>query len=325
MKLMINVRLEENVVVTEGFTQEHLSKIQAVSEDLDIVVPQTVEETQSEIRDTEIVFGDFSPRHVRRGVHYLRWVQSIGSGIDDLLFDDFVNSQITPDQRQGDRRNPPGRPRLGPDPGSYPWHTHRSQGEDVECPNAYPSPFMGAGGHDPWRVRAWRHGRRGGASGPGVRDANLALDSENVNKPSFVEEVWPLDRFYDLLEVSDIVVICLPLTNETRGVFNAKAFSHMRNHALLINVTRGDIVDGPSLLEALEKGAIGGAGLDTSPGEPLPDDHPFWNMENVVVTPHTAGGSPVRVARIVDVFCDNLKRYLEGRPLTGVIDKHKGY
>ena len=161
------------------------------------------------------------------------------------------------------------------------------------------------------------------AQGFGMR--TLALDSENVNKPSFVEEVWPLDRFYDLLEVSDIVVICLPLTPETRGVFNAKAFSRMRNHALLINVTRGDIVDGPSLLEALEKGAIGGAGLDTSPGEPLSDDHPLWNMENVVVTPHTAGGSPVRVARIVDVFCDNLSRYLEGRPLTGVIDKRKGF
>ena len=94
MKLMINVRLEENVVVTEGFTQQHLSKIQAVSEDFDIVVPQTVEETQSEIRDTDIVFGDFS-RAMFAEARNLRWVQSIGSGIDGLLFDDFVNSDIT--------------------------------------------------------------------------------------------------------------------------------------------------------------------------------------------------------------------------------------
>ena len=94
MKLMINVRLEENVVVTEGFTQEYLSKIQAVSEDVDIVVPQTVEETQSEIRDTEVVFGDFSPAMFAEA-RKLRWVQSIGSGIDGLLFDDFVESDIT--------------------------------------------------------------------------------------------------------------------------------------------------------------------------------------------------------------------------------------
>ena len=324
MKLMINVRLEENVVVTEGFTREHLNKIQAVSEDLDIVVPQTVEETQSEIRDTEIVFGDFSPEMFAEA-RDLRWVQSIGSGIDGVLFDDFVESDVTLTSAKGT---------VGIHLADHAWALILALTRGIHT----------ALREKTWRVRMSMRAKSWelagmtmgvfGLGGTGVEVARraqgfgmrtLALDSEQVNKPSFVEEVWPLDRFYDLLEVSDIVVICLPLTDETRGVFNTKAFSHMRNHALLINVTRGDIVDGPSLLEALEKGVIGGAGLDTSPGEPLTDDHPLWNMENVVITPHTAGGSPVRVARIVDVFCDNLKRYLDGRPLTGVIDKHKGY
>lgn len=324
MKLMINVRLEENVVVTEGFTREHLNKIQAVSEDLDIVVPQTVEETQSEIRDTEIVFGDFSPEMFAEARN-LRWVQSIGSGIDGVLFDDFVESDVTLTSAKGT---------VGIHLADHAWALILALTRGIHT----------ALREKTWRVRmsmranSWELAGMTmgvfGLGGTGVEVARraqgfgmrtLALDSEQVNKPSFVEEVWPLDRFYDLLEASDIVVICLPLTDETRGVFNARAFSHMRNHALLINVTRGDIVDGPSLLEALENGVIGGAGLDTSPGEPLADDHPLWNMDNVVITPHTAGGSPVRVARIVDVFCDNLKRYLEGRPLTGVIDKHKGY
>ena len=324
MKLMINVRLEENVVVTEGFTQEHLSKIQAVSEDFDIVVPQTAEETQAEILDTDIVFGDFS-RAMFAEARNLRWVQSIGSGIDGVLFDDFVESDIILTSAKGT---------VGTHLADHAWALilALTRGIHTALREKTWSVRM------PIRARSWELAGMTlgvfGLGGTGVEVARraqgfgmrtLALDSEEVSKPSFVEEVWPLDRFYDLLEESDIVVICLPLTPETRGVFNAKAFSHMRNHALLINVTRGDIVDGPSLLEALEKGAIGGAGLDTSPGEPLPDDHPLWNMENVVVTPHTAGGSPVRVARIVDVFCDNLKRYLEGRPLTGVIDKHKGY
>ena len=324
MKLMINVRLEENVVVTEGFTREHLNKIQAVSEDLDIVVPQTVEETQSEIRDTEIVFGDFSPEMFAEARN-LHWVQSIGSGIDGVLFDDFVESDVTLTSAKGT---------VGIHLADHAWALILALTRGIHT----------ALREKTWRVRmsmranSWELAGMTmgvfGLGGAGVEVARraqgfgmrtLALDSEQVNKPSFVEEVWPLDRFYDLLEVSDIVVICLPLTDETRGVFNAKAFSHMRNHALLINVTRGDIVDGSSLLAALENGVIGGAGLDTSPGEPLANDHPLWNMDNVVITPHTAGGSPVRVARIVDVFCDNLKRYLEGRPLTGVIDKHKGY
>ena len=93
MKLMINVRLEENVVVTEGFTQEHLSKIQAVSEEMDIVVPQSEEETRAEMGDTEIVFGDFS-REMFDAARELKWVQSIGSGIDGMLFDEFVESDV---------------------------------------------------------------------------------------------------------------------------------------------------------------------------------------------------------------------------------------
>ena len=324
MKLMINVRLEENVVVTEGFTQEYLNKIQAVSEEMEIVVPQSPEEAQSEMGGTEVVFGDFS-REMFEAARDLKWVQSIGSGIDGVPFDEFVESDVILTSAKGT---------VGTHLADHAWalllaltrgiHTAlRDKTWDVRMSI---------------RARSWELAGMTlgvfGLGGTGIEVARraqgfgmrtLALDTEEVKKPPFVEEVWAPDRFYDLLEESDVVVICLPLTDETRGIFDAKAFSHMRNHALLINVTRGDIVDGLSLLEALRSGEIGGAGLDTSPGEPLDDDHPLWNMENVVVTPHTAGGSPVRVARIVDVFCDNLRRYLEGKPLTGVINKRKGY
>ena len=324
MKLMINVRLEENVVVTEGFTQEHLNKIQAVSEEMEIVVTQSAEETRAEMGDTEVVFGDFT-REMFDAAGELKWVQSIGSGIDGVLFDEFVESDVILTSAKGT---------VGTHLADHAWalllaltrgiHTAlREKTWEVRMPI---------------RARSWELAGMTlgvfGLGGTGVEVARraqgfgmrtLALDTEDVKKPSFVEEVWPPGRFYNLLEESDVVVICLPLTDETHAIFDRKAFSHMRDHALLINVTRGDIIDGPSLLEALESGEIGGAGLDTSPGEPLEDDHPLWNMENVVVTPHTAGGSPVRVARIVDVFCDNLRRYLDGRQLTGVIDKRKGY
>jgi len=99
----------------------------------------------------------------------------------------------------------------------------------------------------------------------------------------------------------------------------------MRQHALLINVTRGKIVDEEALIEALEQGQIGEAGLDVTPQEPLPQDHPLWHMDNVVVTPHTAGGSPNRDDRITALFCDNLRRLLADEPLLSTIDKSKGY
>lgn len=324
MKLMINVRLEENVVVTEGFTQEHLGKIQAISEEMEIVVPQSAEETRAEMGDTEVVFGDFS-RDMFAEARELKWVQSIGSGIDGMLFDEFVESEVILTSAKGT---------VGPHLADHAWALLLALTRGIHTALREKNWRV----RMPIRARSWELAGMTlgvfGLGGTGVEVARraqgfgmrtLALDTEHVKKPSFVEDVWPPHRFYDLLEESDVVAICLPLTDETRGIFDAKAFSHMRNHALLINVTRGDIVDGPSLLDALEKGEIGGAGLDTSPGEPLEDDHPLWNMDNVVVTPHTAGGSPVRVARIVDVFCDNLRRYLDGSPLTGVIDKQKGY
>ena len=135
-----------------------------------------------------------------------------------------------------------------------------------------------------------------------------------------------MDRFHDLLEQSDVVAVCAPLTPETNGMFDRDAFQRMRRGAILVNVTRGGIMDGPALIEALEQGWIGGAGLDVTPEEPLPQDNPLWRMKNVVITPHTAGASPNRDRRAVEQFCENLRRYIAGeRPLIGEIDKGKGY
>ena len=99
----------------------------------------------------------------------------------------------------------------------------------------------------------------------------------------------------------------------------------MQAHALLINVTRGKIMDENALLAALENGQIAGAGLDVTPEEPLLDDHPLWHMPNVIITPHTAGGSPNRQDRIVNLFCENLRRFRQGEEMLSVIDKQKGY
>ena len=153
----------------------------------------------------------------------------------------------------------------------------------------------------------------------------VAVDPEEVEVPPEVEACWGMDRFHALLEQSDVVAVCAPLTAETEGLFDRSAFARMPDHALLINVTRGRIVDETALLEALEGKRIGGAGLDVVPQEPLPGDHPLWKMDNVVITPHTAGGSPNRDGRCVALFCENLRRYLDGRPLMSVIDKRKGY
>ena len=153
----------------------------------------------------------------------------------------------------------------------------------------------------------------------------IALDPETVAPPPGVEAVYPPDRLNDLLEQSDVLAVCAPLTPQTEGLIGLDAFRRMKRTALLINVTRGRIVDGDALMQALDRKLIAGAGLDVIPWEPLPDDHPLWRMENVALTPHVAGGSPHRISRNVALFCENLRRLLTGQPLTSVIDKRKGY
>ena len=153
----------------------------------------------------------------------------------------------------------------------------------------------------------------------------LAVDSEDVPPEPGVAAIWKPDRLADLLGAADVVVIALPLTKATHHLFTRDLFRRMRRHAILINVTRGEIVRGDDLLRALDEGLLWGAGLDVTDPEPLPPGHPLWTHPRVIVTPHTAGGSPRRAERAVRVFCENLRRLRAGGPLLALIDKDKGY
>src|SRR6266545_3949662 len=153
----------------------------------------------------------------------------------------------------------------------------------------------------------------------------LGVDIEDVAPEPGVEAIWRPDRLGDLLGASDVVVIALPLTKATHHLFTRERFLEMQRHAILINVTRGEIVRGEDVLAAVNEGFIWGAGLDVTDPEPLPKDHPLWRHPRVIVTPHTAGGSPRRAGRVIATFCENLRRLRNGRPLLALIDKRKGY
>jgi phosphoglycerate dehydrogenase-like enzyme len=153
----------------------------------------------------------------------------------------------------------------------------------------------------------------------------LAVDAWPVPPSDGVAEVWPLERLDDLLATSDVVAVCCPLTAVTRNLFDDRAFSAMKRGALIVNVTRGEIIDGDALVRALQDGRCGGAALDVAPREPLPADHPLWTFPNVAMTPHTAGASQLRAPRNIDRFCENLRRAQRGEPLVGVVDKELGY
>ena len=153
----------------------------------------------------------------------------------------------------------------------------------------------------------------------------IAVDVEPVEATPELSEVWGVDRLDELFRTSDVVASGLPLTDATRGIFGARTFGLMKPTALLINITRGELVDAEALVEAMRAGQISGAGLDVAPIEPLPPEHPLWTTPNVLMTPHIAGGSQFRTPRLLDRFCRNLVHLRNGEPLEGVIDRTKGY
>lgn len=141
----------------------------------------------------------------------------------------------------------------------------------------------------------------------------------------FVDKLYKPDQLHEMLGVADFVVVALPLTDKTAGLFTLKDFQAMKPSAYFLNIARGTIVREADLVTALRQGIIKGAGLDVFEVEPLPTDSPLWGMDNVIVTPHLAAISPYYLDRAVKLFVDNLTRYTQGREMFNLIDKAKGY
>ena len=129
----------------------------------------------------------------------------------------------------------------------------------------------------------------------------------------------------ELLAESDFIVLAAPLTPETEEMINAETLSMVKPGAWLINVARGRLIDERALLRALEEGDLGGAVLDTFRDEPLQASSPFYDMPNVIVTPHTAWSTGRVLDRSVELFCDNLRLFAAGEPLMNVVDPSAGY
>src|SRR5208283_2154819 len=144
---------------------------------------------------------------------------------------------------------------------------------------------------------------------------------DRVQPPEGVERVDGIDRLGELLGWSDFAVIAAPHTPETARLFDARTLALLRHTSYLINVGRGAIVVLDDLVAALRAGELAGAALDVYEIEPLPSEHPLWNFPNVILTPHTAGYSPVIAGRHLASLVENLGRFIRGEPLLNVVDK----
>ena len=175
------------------------------------------------------------------------------------------------------------------------------------------------------RVVAIRRRPDGEGSGSGGSGGEAADGEEHSFGEAMLDRVGGPDTLPELLGESDFIVLAAPLTPETEEMINADTLGMIKPGAWLINVARGRLIDERALLRALRDGSLGGAVLDTFRDEPLPPMSSFYDLPNVIVTPHTAWSSGRVLDRSIELFCDNLRLFAKGEPLLNVVDPAAGY
>lgn len=313
-------------IITNRLGEKELVIVRAIAPHANFVATTTDEDMRCEIEDTDAIFGPWVSPELIRQAKRLRWIQTGAVGIERLRFPELGNSDIVLTN---------GRGTTGVNISEHVMAlilafsrtlhmTIKRQMEKVWESRAN-LPVLEIAGETLGILGLGSIGLQVAKRANAFDMRTLAVDPTQTEKPDYVESLWKVDRLHEMLRQSDFVTICCPLTLETEGIMGAAEFCAMKPTAFLINIARGKIVDQAALVEALGAKEIAGAGLDATEPEPLPQDSPLWEMDNVIITPHHAGQSPKAPARVFDLFCENLKRFVADEPLINVVDKTRWY
>ena len=336
---MTTVRISEptNILVMEGLTlptveDQMIADIGAAApNDSTIRVVSGIKEAAKVIGEVEVILGILNQKLFADAAN-LRWVHATASGVDMFMFDDFIGSDVVLTGEKGLvgghladtgmglllalTRQIHTAVKLGPEA----WANRvEMRSKEIEL-EGMTMGILGFGGTG--RAMA----RRAVAFGMHtIAVDEYPMPADAIPGDTGVSEVWPIDRLDQFLRTADVVAVCCPLTPETDQMFDTETLAKMKAGSYIVNVTRGEIIADEPLVAALESGHLAGAALDVAPGEPLPADHKLFQLDNVAMTPHTAGASQLRAPKNVARFVRNLGLARRGEPLEGVVDKQLGY
>lgn len=331
------------VVSLRELSDEQLARLQAVSPDVQIAVRPAstpADMTAAITPDTEVLYtleGGFEVAHAP----HLRWVQTESAGIDHLIGTPVWNSDIQITSANGVHssqlpelvmtmilahiRN---LPELLRRQANNEWASDRNTFMPKELRDSTIAILgYGAIGRQVAHL-AQAFGMKVLATKRAGRPAHFdgwTLPGTGDPDGSIPERYYTTDELHAMLGAADVVVLALPMTSSNRHLINSAALAAMRPDALLVNIGRGGLVDTDALITALRDGQIGGAALDVTDPEPLPADSPLWQMPNVIITPHIAGMSRQYQDRATMLFAENLRHYLDGKPLYNLVDRTLGY
>jgi phosphoglycerate dehydrogenase-like enzyme len=317
------------VVITAAGTwysplgERELAELRAAAPSLRIVKPDAAQ-MAAELKDADGVIGAISPE-ILRAAPKLRWVQIGSAGAERALFPELKSSQVTLTNCrivQGPEIADHAFALLLALTRQLPMAMRKQQAQDWNTRDYRPVELqgktalvIGVGGIGTQiAVRAHAFGMR-----------VVGVDPRDLPYMPFLEKTVRPDRLDEVISDADVVFVAAPATSETYHMINGKRLQAMKKGAYFVAVSRGSLYDNAALADALSSGRLAGAGLDVTEVEPLPKDHPFWKLENVVLTPHVAGRSDGESGRYLNLFKENLRRFAAGEPLLHVVDKQKGY
>ncbi|MDI6807819.1 MAG: D-2-hydroxyacid dehydrogenase [Candidatus Eisenbacteria bacterium] len=347
-----------------NYPEERVHEIEKVLAGGTVHHLKNAENLAGELRDSDIAFAWRIPREAFLGAQELKWVHCSGAGVTGLLFRELVESNCILTNSKGIQAIPISE-HVFSLMLAYSRKINRALEAQLEGKwgriDLWTQPpelgelfgktigiigFGGIGKEVARRAKAF------GMRVLAVRKTpDLHTDAEDSTRPfqtigqsetlqgqslhraggqdqdteALGDEVFGTARLKEVLARSDYVLVLVPHTAETRGMFGEKEFRSMKKGPFFINVSRGAAVKEEALVTALKKGWIGGAGLDVFEKEPLPEGSELYRLPNVILTPHVAGASPLYWERVTALFLENLKRFLGGRPLLNLVDKRAGY
>jgi phosphoglycerate dehydrogenase-like enzyme len=333
-----------NVVAFHSLAEEHLAQIVAVSSDirLSVGVPADrvaeiraksgafpVDDIESLLPQADVLFTFRLVDDLLRKAPRLKWIQFASAGVDKAMEAGLLQSDLILTTSSGIHAVPIGEYVLG-SMLMFAHHFHQAARQQAGHQWAHYASselrdktlgIVGYGhiGREVARL-ALCFGMQviamtSQAPGSGAREEGQA-QAVTLLAPA---------RLRDLLAQSDYVLVSVPLVTSTHRLIGESELRAMRPSAFLVNISRGRVIDEAALVRVLQEKRIAGAGLDVFETEPLPGDSPLWDMENVILTPHSAGSHQRYNERATALFCDNLRRYLAGEPLINQVDKLRGY
>lgn len=314
------------LVTTCPVSDRHLAKMKEAAPELEVRIFPNLEAARGSLAIAEIIitYGEDLTDEIIASCTSLKWIHVISAGLELMPFDQIGRQEILVTNARGIHVGPMSEYTIGlilmfsrrfvelyQNQLQHRWdRSIRIDELDGQTLGVIGAGAIGSKIAE--RARAF-----------GMRTLGVATAVREL--PEF-DEVFDRSALDEVLKRSDYLVVIVPLTAETEGMIGEREISLMKQSAVLINIARGQVVEEGALLSALQEKRIRGAGLDVFMQEPLPEDHPFWELENVVLTPHLSSRSPKYMERAQEIFLHNLSVY-RGQPgeMQNVIDVKKGY